>query len=183
MAASSSAVHKRHLEVHFGDFGTKLYTKLLGKPFPIPEKEAPPPGLLRPPRAPKRRLRDSPRRSILPRSPTPARRSTPARIPVLKEVSNTQAETAVGTQTGTQADIQAGAQEDDNTDDNDQDFDPYGPHEEFLVDQDGKSFMLATYNDDAEPAQSSWINTGDETEKHDDEAVYYLARLAQVNKE
>jgi hypothetical protein len=134
MAASSSAVHKRHLEVHFGDFGTKLYTKLLGKPFPIPEKEAPR-GLLRPPRAPKRRLRDSPRRSILPRSPTPARRSTPARIPVLKEVSNTQAETAVGTQTGTQADIQAGAQadtqagaqEDDNTDDNDQDFDPYGP--------------------------------------------------------
>jgi hypothetical protein len=54
---------------------------------------------------------------------------------------------------------------------------------EYLVHQDGNQFSLEGYDDDDEPAQSSWMHTGDEMEKHDDDALEYIARLAQTDHE
>jgi hypothetical protein len=43
--------------------------------------------------------------------------------------------------------------------------------------------LLVSYDDDDEPIQSSWMFTGDETEKIDDLGMKHLARLATLDSE
>jgi hypothetical protein len=45
---------------------------------------------------------------------------------------------------------------------------------ECLVDKDGNPISVEGYNDDDEPAQSSWMHTGDEEEKHKSEAMLFV---------
>jgi hypothetical protein len=160
----------------FGDPGTELFTKLVGKPFP--ELEAP-------------------------LNPTPADETQQPDTIDLTEVTDSSQNgpqlpsTEVGSQAaqpGTTEDIQSGPaprvdsqtgdHDDHKTEDNEDEYDTYGHHDgEMLVDQDGKPFQVATYDDEDEPGQSSWIHTGDETEKHDSEALQYLAHVAGTNRE
>jgi hypothetical protein len=152
----------------FGEPGTELFTKLVGKPFPEPER---------------------------PQSPTPADIDTqtetqqPDNIDLTQVTESSQngpQQTGIdgSSQPGAQQGTQAQAHDDIKIEQNVEDLDPqYDTHEEMFVDQDGNPFTVPTYDDDDEPPQSSWIHTGDETQKHDSEALMYLARIADVNKE
>jgi hypothetical protein len=151
----------------FGETGTEIFTKLAGIPFPEPER---------------------------PQSPIAADPDTQTETQQPETVDLTQVTESSqngpqqpsidgGSQPSAQQDT-AGAQDDIKIEQDVEDVDPqYDTHEELLVDQDGNTFTMATYDDEDEPAQSGWIHTGDETEKHDSEALQYLAHIAGANKE
>jgi hypothetical protein len=54
---------------------------------------------------------------------------------------------------------------------------------EYILDTDGNPVLLVSYDDEDEPTQSSWMFTGDETVKIDDEGMKHLARLAKLDSE
>jgi hypothetical protein len=152
----------------FGEPGIELFTKLVGRPFPESER---------------------------PQSPTPAdidmqtETQQPDNIDLTQLTESSQncpQQPCIdgSSQPGAQHGTQARAHDDIKIEQNVEDLDPqYDTHEEMFVDQDGNPFTVPTYDDDDEPPQSSWIHTGDETQKHDSEALLYLARIAEVNKE
>jgi hypothetical protein len=55
--------------------------------------------------------------------------------------------------------------------------------EAYILDPDGNQILLVSYDDEDEPVQSSWMYTGDETEKIDDLAMKHIARLAKLDSE
>jgi hypothetical protein len=153
----------------FGDRGTELCKKVVGKPFPErPQSPTP---------TPADTDKQQPDRIDLTQQPD--------KIDLTQQAESSQNGPQIpGSNDSSQA-AHSGTPQDPQplkTEPNADEYDIYD-QEELLLDQDGKPFVRATYDDEDEPGQSSWIHTGEETDKHDNDALQYLARVAGASSE